>query len=178
MKNYKDISNEELKEEFIKWFGEEKWNEEEMLFFIDQMLWIVCNEYLGIEPIPVIFEEVPGNISVLDTQLHCIKLNPKYKDDKVILVAAAVHELEHWYQLLYVSNMNTPKATRWKKELDNYISDKNPDMNVLQEIEIDAEAFTEIILDCEFGIKYINPNPILQALIDEYILNHKITSDE
>lgn len=177
MKNFKEMNNEEIKEEFIKWFGEDKWEEEETLSFVEQLLWIVCDEYLGIEPIPIVFEEVPGNISVLDIKLQCIKLNPKYKDDKVILVAAAVHELEHWYQILYVSCMDTPKAKRWRDELENYISDANHNMNVLQEIEIDAEAFTEVILDNEFGITYRNPNPTLQELIDEYIRSKKILEE-
>ncbi|MCI5582992.1 MAG: hypothetical protein MR357_04690 [Anaeroplasma sp.] len=29
MKDYKNMTNEEIKEKFIKWFGEEKWEEEE-----------------------------------------------------------------------------------------------------------------------------------------------------
>ena len=172
------MNDDEIKEEFIKWFGEEKWKEEEILNVIQHVIIDISNEYLGIEPIPVVFEEIPGNISVLDIQLQCIKLNPKYKDDKVTLVAAAVHELEHWYQLLYVSNCNTTKAKRWRKELENYINETNPNLNVLQEIEIDTEAFTEVILLCEFGIKYQNPDPMLQTLIKAYINNGKITSDK
>lgn len=177
MKEYKNINNKKLKNEFIKWFGEEKWEEEDTLAFVQQLLLMVCDEYLGIEPIPIIFEEVPGNISVLDVKERCIKLNPKYKDDKVMLVAASVHELEHWYQILYVSNYDTPKAKRWRLELENYISDKNPDMNILQEIEIDAEAFTQVVLDTEFGITYRNPNPLLQELIDKYIRIGKILEE-
>lgn len=177
MKEYKNINNEELKEEFIKWFGEEKWEEEETLAFVQQLLQMVCNEYLGIDPIPIIFEEVPGNISVLDVKQRCIKLNPKYKNDKEMLVAASVHELEHWYQILYVSNYNTPKAKRWRLELENYISDKNPNMYILQEIEIDAEAFTQIVLETEFGITYRNSNPLIQKLIDKYIRSEKILED-
>ncbi len=73
--------------------------------------------------------------------------------------------------------MDTPKAKRWRAELENYISDANPNMNVLQEIEIDAEAFTEVILDNEFGITYRNPNPTLQELIDEYIRSKKILEE-
>lgn len=62
-------------------------------------------------------------------------------------------------------------------ELENYISDDNPNMNVLQEIEIDAEAFTQVVLDTEFGITYRNPNPLLQELIDKYIRSGKILEE-
>lgn len=175
MKDYKNVSNEELKEEFIKWFGEEKWEEEEILEFLQGVIFDICREYLGITPIPVVFEEVPGNVSVFDNKLICIKVNPKYKYDKVTMVAAVVHELEHYYQLLYASNMDTPKAKRWKKELNNYISGENdPVGNVLQEVEIDAEAFAEVILSCEYGIEYKNDNPYIQSLVEKYIRSGKL----
>lgn len=179
MKDYKNMTNEELKEEFIKWFGEEKWEEEEILEFIQEVVFNICSEYFNISPIPAVFEYVEGNISVFDNKLKCIKLNPKYKDDKVTLVAATVHELEHYYQLLYVSNCNTPKAKRWLKELNNYISgEKNPTGNVLQEVEIDAEAVTQVILETEYGIRYRNPDPNLQEIIDLYIKSGKILSNK
>lgn len=178
MKNFKDMSNDELKEEFIKWFGKEKWEEEEILEIMQSIVFDVSREYFHIEPIPVVFEEVQGNISVFNIKEKCIMLNPKYKDDKVTLAAATVHELTHYFQLLYVLNYDTPKAKRWKEELSNYINDKNPIGNVLQEIEIDAEAMSEVILETEYGIKYKNSDPLLQDLIDEYIRSRKILSDD
>lgn len=125
MIDYKNITNEELKEEFIKWFGKEKWEEEEILSFIQEIVFNVCDNYLGLVPIPVVFEEVKGTIAVFHNELMCIMINPKYKYDKFIMFAAVVHELEHYYQLLYASNMNTPKALSWKYELENYITKKS-----------------------------------------------------
>lgn len=177
MRNLKELTDEELKEEFIKWFGEEKWEEMEILPFIEELLSMVCNEYLGIDLIPVVFEEVPGNVAVLDTKLECIMLNPKYKHDKVTLVAAAIHELEHWYQIFYASTFDTPKARRWKYELEHYADISNPVDYVFQEIEIDAEAFAQIVLETEFGIKHKNSNPVMQELIDNYIQTRKILEE-
>ena len=177
MKDFSKMTNEEFKEEFIQWFGEEVWEEQEILGFLDEVVFDICLNYLFCDPIPVIFEEVPGNISVFDNKLQCIKINPKYKEDKVTMVAALIHELEHYYQILYASNYDTPKARRWKKELQNYIAEGNPLGNILQEIEIDAEAFSQVILECEYGIKYKNPDPVYQLVIEEYIKSGKLLEE-
>ncbi len=178
MKDYKYMTNDELKEEFIKWFGEEKWEEKEILEFLQCIIFDVCLNWLKIDPIPVVFETIPGNVAVFDNKLVCIKVSNKYKDDKVAMAAAIVHELEHYYQLLYVANFDTPKARRWKKELNNYISgEKGPIGNVLQEVELDAEAFVEIVLSCEYGIEYRNPIPELQEAIEIYIKSGKILEE-
>ncbi len=174
MKKYKEMSNEELKEEFIKWFGEEKWEEEQIREFLEGIVIDICNEYLGVVPIPVVFEKLPGNTAVFDRKLICIKVNPDYRDNQIIMVSSIVHELEHYYQLLYVANYDTPKSRRWKYNLEHYINESDPYNNPRQEIEIDAEAFAVVILDCEFGIKYKNPDSEIQNLIIDYIQSGKL----
>lgn len=177
MKKNKSMTEKEIKDEFIKWFGEEKWEEDEILDFLEEIVVDVCNVYLNVTPIPIIFETVPGNIAVYDNKLKCIKVNRKYKDDKVTMAAAIVHELEHYYQILYAYTFDTPKAKRWKNELENYIGTSNPIENIMQEIEIDAEAFAEVILSCEFGIKYRNSIPEYQDVIDKYIRSGKLLEE-
>ena len=175
MSKFKDMTKEELKQEFIKWFGEEKWEEQEIIDFLEGIVCDVCREYLGISPVPVVFEKIKGNIAAFDNKLLFIKVNPDYKNDQIMLVSSIVHELEHYYQLLYVSNFDTPKARRWKYNLQHYIGEDDPYNNLRQEIEIDAEAFAVVILDCEFGIPYENPDPEIQALIRDYIRSGKLT---
>ena len=54
---FKEMSDEELKIEFIKYFGEEKWDQEEAL----GKLWpveLALADYLGVEPIPVIVDDI------------------------------------------------------------------------------------------------------------------------
>ncbi|MDE6408047.1 MAG: hypothetical protein K2K50_05525, partial [Anaeroplasmataceae bacterium] len=94
------------------------------------------------------------------------------------LLDATLHELEHYYQNFYALNFTSPKARRWKKELTNYIGLDNPAEYVLQEIEIDACAFSQIVLATEFGIMYKYPNPEIQCLIEEYINSKKIIQDD
>lgn len=162
-----------LKEEFIESFGEDKWNELEILKPLQEAVDLVCNEYLGIEPITVVFEALPEDVARYDFKLEAIILNNKYKDDYIELLDGCLHELEHHWQRLYIANNNTPKALRWKKEFENY--DK---YNQIQEIEIDACAFSQVILSCEFGLSYKHPNKYIQLLIDDYINSRKILKDE
>ena len=162
-----------LKEEFIESFGEDKWNELEILQPLQEAVDLVCKEYLGIEPIPVVFEALPEDVARYDFKLEVIILNNKYKDDFIELLDGCLHELEHHWQRLYIANNNTPKALRWKKEFENY--DK---YNQIQEIEIDACAFSQVILSCEFGLSYKHPNQYIQLLIDDYINSRKILKDE
>ncbi|MBQ3253244.1 MAG: hypothetical protein IJA65_01705, partial [Acholeplasmatales bacterium] len=51
------MSDKELKENFIKYFGEEKWNQEEMLAVLYKEELRLC-KYLNIEPIPVIADAI------------------------------------------------------------------------------------------------------------------------
>ena len=162
-----------LKEEFIESFGEDKWNELEILQPLQEAVDLVCKEYLGIESIPVVFEALSEDVARYDFKLEAIILNNKYKDYYIELLDGCLHELEHHWQRLYIANNNTPKALRWKKEFENY--DK---YNQIQEIEIDACAFSQVILSCEFGLSYKHPNQYIQLLIDDYINSRKILKDE
>lgn len=51
------MKNNELKDSFIKYFGEEKWNQEEALAVLFKVEFKLC-DYLGIEPIPVITDTI------------------------------------------------------------------------------------------------------------------------
>lgn len=176
---FKELSEEELKIEFIRYFGEDKWNQEEVLADLQQIVFDVCENWLGIEPIPVLFGEHIGTDEArLDIKEQVIWLNLKNQGDWVELLNGVLHELEHLYQLFYVSSMDTPKAKRWKKELDNYKGAEDPIGNLLQEIEIDASAFAQIVMSTDFGIEYKHKDPIIQELIDRYIKTRKILNDD
>lgn len=161
-----------IKKDFIKYFGEELWEEEEILSVFQQAILLVSSEYLGIEPIPVIFEDINGDISRYDVKEHVIILNRKYKNDYKELMNSCLHELEHHYQLLYISNFNTPKALRWKSELETY------DRTQISEVEMDAYAFSRVVGSCEFGINYTTGNEELERLIDKYIDSGKLINDD
>ena len=173
------MGEKKLKEEFIKYFGEELWNQEEILGELQHIVFDVCKRWLGVKPIPVLFGEHIGTDEArLDVKEQVIWLNPKNQNDKVELLASLLHELEHLYQAYYVSSMDTPKAKRWKKELDNYIGGEDPIGNLLQEIELDANAFAQIVLASDYGIHYEHQAPIIQELINRYIKSGKMLNDD
>lgn len=164
---------DKLKKDFIESFGEEKWIELEKLKPLQDAVDLVSREYLGIDSIPVVFEKIEGDISRYDFKLQAIILNSKYINDYEELLDSCLHELEHHWQRLYIASKDTPKARRWKHELENYNR-----LDVTQEIEIDAYAFAQVILSCEFGIIKHNPVRELQYLIDDYINSKRILSDD
>ena len=164
---------DKTKEDFINSFGKEKWEELEILKPLQDAVDLVCKEYLGIETIPVVFETLPEDISRYDFKLKAIILNTKYKNDYVELLDSCMHELEHHWQRIYICSNDTPKANRWKNEFEHY--DK---FNQAQEIEIDACAFSQVILDCEFGLRHKHPDPYIQYLIEDYINSRRILSDD
>ena len=167
------FKQENLKREFINNFGEDNWNELEILKPLQEAVDLVCKEYLGIESIPVVFEKLDGDVSRYDFKLQAIILNNKYINDYVELLDSCFHELEHHWQRIYIANNDTPKAKRWKEEFKHYNR-----LDVTQEIEIDAYAFAQVILSCEFGIIKKHPNEELQYLIEDYINSRKILKDD
>ena len=173
------MDEKKLKEEFIEYFGEELWNQEEILGELQQVVFDVCENWLGVKDIPVLFGEHIGTDEArLDVKEQAILLNIKNQNNWVELLASLLHELEHRYQMLYVSSFDTPKAKRWKKEFKNYIGGEDPLGNIIQEIEIDANAFAQIVLETDYGIYYEHQDPIIQELINRYILSGKMLNDD
>lgn len=173
------MDDKKIKEEFIKYFGEDKWIQEEVLAKLQDVVFDVCENWLAIKPIPVLFGEHIGTDEArLDVKEQVIWLNPKNQDNWIELLDSLLHELEHLYQILYATSTDTPKAKRWKKELDNYIGGEDPIGNMLQEIELDARAFAQIVLATDYGIHYEHQDPIIQALVDKYIKSGKMLSDD
>lgn len=178
MKKIEEMTEQEFKKEFIKWFDEEKWNQIEILGRLEHVVEYICDTWMKVEPIPILFGENMGEASsFLDFKNLVIWLNPSIQNEYVRLLDATLHELEHYYQIIYALNFTSPKAKRWKNELTNYIGLENPVEYALQEIEIDACAFSQVVLATEFGIMHKFPNPDIQNLIEEYIKSKKIIEE-
>ena len=58
---YVEKSDEEIKKEFIESFGEEKWAEEEALTPLMDLSFKLC-DFLGIDAVPILFEEMEEDI--------------------------------------------------------------------------------------------------------------------
>lgn len=167
-----------IKDKILTWLETKDINEELSLKYVNLVSEHICSCVLNLPKVNVIFEQLDENMSIYDIMNNVVRLNPKYIMNKPQLVYNLLHELEHYYQLAYISSVNTNKAVRWKKEFQNYITDKDKDNNPFQEIEIDAEAFAQIILSKEYNLILKNRDPLLQEVIERYIKLNKINSDD
>lgn len=145
--NYIDMTDEELKQEFIKYFGEEKWEEEEELSKLTKLQFFICDK-LQIEPVPLIVEDILDD-SRLDIKNECIIISKKIIKNHIESVKALIHETRHLYQLLIVANELDihPLYEQWKDNLKNpFVIQKEEDINnndmllqyMAQPIELDA----------------------------------------
>lgn len=156
----------DLENEIIKYFGKEKIRELEVAEELQEFLNKIFKEYLFIEPIPVIFDHTIKCTALYHIELDAIIIHPKNINNKSRLLVSVLHEAEHAFQLFYANNFNTPKAKRWGKELENYTT--NPKHYYNQEIELDAIAFSQVVMLEEFNIKVESPNKKLQNKVNKY----------
>lgn len=159
----------DLEKEIIKYFGEEKLKEIKVAEELQQFVNKVCMEYLLIEPIPVVFDHTIKSTASYHIDLDAIILHPKNIDDRNRLLVSVAHELKHAHQFYYVNYVNTPQSLRWAKEIETYTT--NPEHYYDQEIEIDAIAFSQIVMLEEFGVKVESYDKELQNKVDTYKLN-------
>ena len=168
----KNMSDEELKRQFIASFGEEKWIEEEMLGRLIPLSFEV-SDYLGIDYYPILFEELPEDSRIYFEEEY-IAINVKFKDDYYECAKCVTHELRHIYQLVYVKLSSDKRALRMKEELEHpVILDPNDITSItnysFQEIEIDAYAFTKWYLKKYLNMDVIHPSRDYEKIITAYM---------
>lgn len=154
-----------LDKEFIKYFGEEKLKEVEMESKLQDIVNYVCDNWLHLDSIPIIIEEIEEDARFYVNELY-IGINSSFINNLNEMVFSLLHELEHYFQWVYANSYDTEKAKRWK-QLFNEVSNEE---YVINELEIDAYAFAEIVMNCEFGINRKHKDPVVQMLIEKYIL--------
>ena len=102
-----------------------------------------------------------------------ILINEKFKDNFLEAAKCLVHEMRHAYQIYYVATKTDKLSEIWKKELQDARNSENINGYFVQQIELDAFAFTQHYLrqlDYEFKYK----NTTLQKLVEKYISEHFI----
>lgn len=167
------LSEEELKENIKKYFGEEYLIQEETLSKLFPFQYYVT-DILGTLPIPIIYETIEQD-SILDIKDECIIINQKYYNNLLESAKCIAHEQRHYYQLSLITQCpNDPLSIRLKEEFNNEtkITDFNDDNQILnyqyQEKEIDAFAFTQVIISSYYHINTIHPDKQYQKIIDLY----------
>jgi len=167
------LSEEEIKENIKKYFGEEYLIQEETLSKLYPFQYSVTN-ILGTLPLPIIYETIEQD-SMLDKKEECIIINQKYYDNLLESAKCIAHEQRHYYQLSLIAQFpNDPLTIRLKEEFENEtkITDFNDDNQILnyqyQEKEIDTFAFTQVIISSYYHINTIHPDKQYQKIIDLY----------
>ena len=156
--------NSELKEDFIKYFGEEKWNQEEMLVVLYKEELKLCN-YLGIEPIPVITDTIEED-SRYYIEENYIVISDKLILDKTEALKCLIHELRHCYQFNCVrNNVDNDLVQIWKEEFANAHLIEYGVMTT----ELDAFAFTKYIMKEWYNINIVFPDIVYDEILTRYI---------
>ncbi len=168
-----NLSEEELNNNIKKYFGEEYLIQEETLSKLYPFQFYVTN-VLGTLQLPIIYDSIEQD-SILDTKEECIIINQKYYNNLLESAKCIAHEQRHYYQLSLITQCpNDPLSIRLKEEFQNpsIITDFNDDNQILnyqyQEKEIDAFAFTQVIISSYYHINTIHPDNQYQNIIDLY----------
>ena len=171
---YKEMSDEELKKSFIDAFGEEKWEEEEALVPIQNLSMKLCN-YLGIEPVPILFEEMYEDARYYD-ELDYIAISNLYVHDEMECMKSVIHEVKHLHQKYCVSHKNEILKLAPKILIEQWEEDFKKNQRLIPEdeimcmpVEVDAFAFTKFILKEWFNIDYHHYDPAYDAVLSLYI---------
>lgn len=171
------MTDEQIKEEFIKNFGEEKWKEQEKLDELIQPQIELCR-YLNIELIPVICENIDED-SRYYYKYNFIVLSPKMLESYEDALKSMVHEMRHQYQIQEALNPKSKENPEllniWRREVSSIKGklDSNNQESVNEYFsmltELDAHAFSKWYLDKQYGIKTRFPNPDYDEIINKYI---------
>jgi hypothetical protein len=131
---------------------------------------------LGIDPLDIKFEDLTDD-SRLYIKENYVAINKKYENDYEECAKCIAHEYRHIFQLFYVNIFNDDRSKRWKKELQGAVNSSNMDGDgtnyIVQEIELDAFAFTKYYLEEFENIKVFNKIDKLDLYIHEYIKRSK-----
>ena len=171
---YKEMSEEELKKDFIDSFGIDKWNEMEAEVPCDMLSMRLCN-YLEIDSVPVLFEEMEEDARYYDV-LNYIAINKKFIGNELEIRKSIIHEVKHLHQKHCISHKNEINKFASIKLIKQWEADFKINQRLipldevmLMSIEIDAFAFTKFILKEWFQYDYHHYDLIYDELLNIYI---------
>ena len=170
---FEELSEVELKRRFIESFGEDKWNEMEALKPADDLMLRLCN-YLNIEPVPVLFEEMYEDSRYYD-KLDYIAINKEFMNNKLEIRKSIIHEVKHLHQKHCISHKNDKNkfapinlVNEWEKDFNINQRLVPLDEQMLMPVEIDAFAFTKFILKKWFHYDYHHYDLIYDEILNQY----------
>ena len=163
------MTKKELKEEFIKYFGIEKWNQEDSLAKLWPLELTICRD-LEIDPIPVLVEEIEEDSRYYIKEEY-IAISSKLIMDEIEAIKCLIHELRHAKQFNCITDENSthPFKEIWISELIYEASGIPQEEQLGLMIEIDAYGYQKLMLKKLFGIDWHYPNEEYDNVIDSYV---------
>ena len=177
MERTKDITPEQLEQDFINNFGIDAFNQLEttskLYPFQDYI-----SDLLGIYPLPIIYDDIPQDAKI-DFKNECIVINQKFGNNLIESAKCVAHEQRHYYQLALIKTKpEDDLAIILKENYDNPIQITDPnDFEQLMKYtcqvrELDAYAFTQLAIKDFYGIDVKHTSKIYQQLIEMFILKY------
>ncbi|MDE6242288.1 MAG: hypothetical protein K2M08_07725 [Anaeroplasmataceae bacterium] len=168
MKKIEELTEKEFKEEFIKHFGEDRWNQSEVLPILQEKAEILCS-YLDIEEIPILCDPIKEDSRYYPEEKFII-ISDKVILNEVEALKSLIHEIRHHFQYTCVSTnkMKEPMLEQWRKEIEIYDT-LSPSVQLCTFLEIDAYAFTKVIMKNWFNKDIIFPDDEYEKAISLYI---------
>lgn len=165
----------DLKTKYINYFGEEKWNQEEMLEKVFPIQIELCN-YLNLEIPPVIVEDIKEESRYYIKEDY-IAISNKISKSFIETVKAIVHECRHKYQ--YYScyrglNKNEKLIKEWQRDFNSIKEANLNDQQSINEyytsvLELDAFAFTKWYLKEKYNYDIVHLHSDYEEIICIYI---------
>lgn len=170
-----NFTDKELDQAIIDNFGKDKLDELNVLADLDKLNLKLC-DYLGLEPIPVIFEDLGMEDARYYLKDDYIAINNKYVHNDLELKKSLIHEIRHAYQR-YCMKDNDSKMVcttdylvcMWLEDAMKDYHNMPDDEKICLSIEVDAFAFTKYILNKWFNIEYHHYDKEYDKLLDLFI---------
>ena len=167
-------NKEDLKKEFIKSFGQLKWESEELLERLWPDIVKICS-YLGVEPIPVVMDDFTDDARYMIKGNYII-ISSRLVDDEIEVKKCLIHELRHYYQLICIEHRIGNELLRkaWIEDLKRDYMRLDQGERLCLSIELDAYAFTKYLMKKMYNLDCPYPVDFYDRLIDEYISKYLI----
>lgn len=129
-------------------------------------------DHLGIDPLPIKFEDMGQDDSRLYIKEQYVGINRKYNDDFEECVKCIAHEYRHIFQIFYSQLFDNDIARRkglLSTQINSATMMQDGSDYIGQELEIDAFAFTKFYFEHYEGMKVVNRIDGLDDILDLYI---------
>lgn len=178
--DYKNLTDEELKEEFLKYFTLKDWDASEICSELDIITDYIVSNYLEMDFVPTVFDKIKDE-SFYDIEFDCIIINEDYLYKPDVTIRLMLMELRHRYQVKVLLNDASDHKiiNQIKEELlddsypSNYDDSKELSDYLSKTKTIDRFAFMVVMLEEIWSLSYHYPQSSLDYIIHEYAKKYR-----